>query len=133
MSEGGLPESRVPDAARPRPTGSWEDISLESLHRSALFEEAHGVIGTSDAPIDRGRAWFQVVLGVLLGMAATLGMYEWSRGALGPFVALPAVVVGLPLALLRRADARQIGFGLLVSIPVAAGLGTAIWYATLFV
>lgn len=131
-AEAPLPAEGTP-VASPRPAASWDDISPETLHRSAVVQEARGVYGVDDVPVDNGAVWFQRMLGLLLGFALTLATYIWTQGSIGPFVALPALVLGLPLALVRRAEIREIGLAMLVSIPASALLSLVIWYATLFI
>lgn len=120
---GGIPAPAVTASA------GWDEISPERLRESAADHQARGVFGDTEEAAPMGMAWYEVVLGSLLGMAATLGMYEWFGGGLGPFAVGPAIVLGLILLAIPRHDVRHLGFGLLVSVPASALLGLVLWYA----
>jgi hypothetical protein len=115
----------------PSPVDSvgWDEISADRLRESAANQEARGVYSETEVAAPVGMAWYEVVLGVLLGTTGSLGMYEWSQGGLGPFIVVPATVLGLILLAIPRYDIRHLGFGLLVSVPVTALLGLGLWYA----
>jgi hypothetical protein len=133
MSQG--TDSWVPedsDEPKARPTASWEEISPEKLRLSALSTQTEES-GSDDLLGAVGMAWFEIILGALLGLTAMVGAWYWSDGALGPFVAMPSVFLGLPLMLTKRRDLRYLGYGLLVSIPIAIVLGMLLWYLTLFI
>lgn len=119
-------------ASKVKPTASWEEISPETLRQSALSAEVEAA-RSDDALGAIGMAWFEVILGVLLGIAAIIGTWYWSDGALGIFVAIPPVVLGVPLMLTKRHDLRYLGYGLLVAIPTALVLGLLLWYLTQFI
>jgi hypothetical protein len=147
-------ETVVPDESS-LPT--WDEISPETLRRASAEATPHrdpklqGLFdthaqpegqGAVDAVVKRppredvlasGVEWFTFTLGVLLGMASSLGAFQWSGGKLGPFVAVPAIVFAVPLIFMRRKDLRSIALGLLVSLPTALALGLVLWYVALSV
>jgi hypothetical protein len=115
-----------------RSVASWEEISPEKLRQSAVSIDDEA-LGSDDALGAIGMAWFEVILGALLGLATMIGAWYWSDGGLGPFVAIPPVVLGVPLVLTKRHDLRYLGYGLLVAIPAGVVLGLLFWYLTLFI
>ena len=129
--EPSLPDD--PDAPKMKPTVSWEEISPESLRTSAESMVTKRGSDSDDALGGVGMAWFEVILGILFGLVMAVGAWYWSDGALGIIVAMPPIVFGLPLMLTKRIDLKYIGYGLLVSVPIAVVLGVLLWYLTLFI
>jgi len=139
----------VPDESK-LPT--WDEISPDTLRRAStestprrepklqgLFSAqpaADGEDEAGEAPRRRSREsvaepgleWFSFTLGVLLGVASSLGAFQWSDGKWGPFVAVPAIVLAVPLIFTRRKDLRSVAYGLLTSLPTALALGLALWF-----
>ncbi|MCJ7827089.1 MAG: hypothetical protein MUP36_02470 [Demequinaceae bacterium] len=126
-----LPED--PDDPQAKPALSWEEISPESLRQSALSSEVEETAESDDSLRATGMAWFEIILGTLLGLVAMVAVWYWSDGALGVLVVVPALVFGVPLVLTKRRDLRYLGYGMLVAIPVAVVLGIILWYLTLFI
>jgi hypothetical protein len=142
-------ETVVPDESK-LPT--WDEISPDTLRRAStestprrepklqgLFDAQPGADGEEaevaeprrqprETVVESGLEWFSFALGVLLGMASSLGAFQWSDGKLGPFVAVPAIVLAVPLIFTRRKDLRSIAYGLLTSLPTALALGLALWF-----
>ena len=110
---------------------SWDEISPETLREHA---EAQGADPVAAAGTERasGIAWFEAVLGLLLGLSGTLAAYQMSDGGLGPSVVVPAAALGVILWLVPRPDIRNLGLGLLWSVPAAALLGLGMWYLAQF-
>ncbi len=121
------------DDPKATPTVSWEEISPERLRTSAELAETQEGSGSDDALGGAGMAWFEVILGALFGLAMMVGAWYWSDGALGVIVAVPPAILGSPLMLTKRPDLRYLGYGLLVSVPIAVVLGILFWYLTLFI
>ena len=110
---------------------SWDEISPDTLREHA---EAQGVdpVATGGTQRVSGIAWFEAVLGLLLGLSGTLAAYQMADGGLGPFVVAPAAALGAILWLVPRPDIRNLGLGLLWSVPAAALLGLGMWYLAQF-
>ncbi len=113
------------------------DPKLQGLFPTQAADELQGAVETKAPPRPREDVlgssvmWFEFALGILLGMASSLGVFQLSNGKLGPFVALPAIALALPLIFTRRRDLRSIAFGLLASLPTALALGLVLWYVAL--
>jgi len=121
------------DESEAKPKVSWDEISPESLRQSAVSAEVQEAIETDDSRGAVGMAWFEVILGALLGIASMLGLWYVTDGGLALLLPIPAIVMGTPLVLTKRRDLRYLGYGLLASIPAAFILGLLLWYLTLFI
>jgi hypothetical protein len=120
------------DEVEQKPRASWEEISPDSLRRSALSEEYEVDSETDGQRAHAGLAWFEVILGALLGVAMATALWGLSGGELWFLALLPGLVVGPPLMAFKRRDLKYLGYGLLVSPVIALVLGLIFWYLTLF-
>lgn len=116
-----------------KPAVSWDEISPESLRQSALHSEDSNEVEVDDSLSVVGMAWFEVILGVLMGIASMMALWYFTDGGLALILPIPAVALGTPLVLTKRRDLRYLGYGMLASIPIAFVLGMLLWYLTLFV
>jgi len=120
------------DEIENKPKATWDEISPESLRRSALSEEYEAGSESDGHHAQAGMAWFEIILGSLLGMASMIALWEWSNGGLSFFLPLPPLILGAPLMAAKRRDLKYLGYGLLISPVLAFLLGTLVWYLTLF-
>jgi hypothetical protein len=120
------------DEDEQKPRAAWEEISPDNLRRSALSEEYEAELESGGHKVQAGMAWFEVILGSLLGAAMAIALWGWSEGGLWFLVPVPGLVLGAPLMTSKRRDLKYIGYGLLVSPVIALVLGLVFWYLTLF-
>lgn len=120
------------DELERKPKVAWEEISPENLRRSALSEDVDEGPESGSLAGRAGMAWFEVILGALLGLASAIALWWWSDGGLSVFILIPAPIIGGLLMIAKRRDVKYLGYGLLVSPVMALVLGLAFWYLALF-
>lgn len=120
------------DDLEEKPKVAWEEISPESLRRSADVGEIDDGVKPEGVDGKVGMAWFEIILGVFLGLAMAIALWWWSDGGLWVLAPVPGLVLGASLMAFKRRDIKYLGYGLLLSPVVALVLGLAFWYFTLF-
>ena len=116
-------------AAPPSAANSdWDAIHPDRLQESAQHHERAGIYSANDVGVEAIDTRFQLVLGALAGVTMTMFLLVYFRDSLGPLVIFPAAIVGLPVAMLKSIGWKSFGFGMLVSVPISAGIGMAFWY-----